>query len=198
MQSSVYSDIFQTIWNGFYHFLVHSGLILSHSSVITFLGSSLWEMEWFHISVPNLVQILSIAFKSGDWGGVVINFGQTYKHHPLIKCEEFGGHRHGKMQNFLKSKVFQHWLSDVLEECYVYWTVHHLESWIKPDQFDVICFIISLFTAQNISNVSTSIFRSLRFSVDLFHVLYWSGSMCVGFMVWFGWGGVVSLCRLKH
>ena len=34
--------------------------------------------------------------------------------------------------------------------------------------------------------------------VDLFHVLYCSGSMCVGVMVWFGWGGVVSLCRLKH
>ena len=28
--------------------------------------------------------------------------------------------------------------------------------------------------------------------VDLFHVLYCSGSMCVGVTVWFGWGGVVS------
>ena len=34
--------------------------------------------------------------------------------------------------------------------------------------------------------------------VELFHVLYFSGSMCVGVTVWFGWGGVVSLCRLKH
>ena len=33
--------------------------------------------------------------------------------------------------------------------------------------------------------------------VELFHVLYCSGSMCVGVTVWFGWGGVVSLCRLK-
>jgi len=41
------------------------------------------------------------------------------------------------------------------------------------------------------------IFRSLRLTVDLFHVLYFSGSMCVGVTVWFGWGGVVSLCRLK-
>ena len=24
------------------------------------------------------------------------------------------------------------------------------------------------------------------------------GSMCVGVTVWFGWGVVVSLCRLKH
>jgi len=76
--------------------------------------------------------------------------------------------------------------------------VRHLDSCIKIDQLDVTCFIISLFTAQHVSNVSTSIFRSLRFTVDLFHVLYFSGSMCVGVTVWFGWGGVVSLCRLQH
>ena len=26
---------------------------------------------------------------------------------------------------------------------------------------------------------------------ELFHVMYCSGSMCVGFTLWFGWGGVV-------
>ena len=81
---------------------------------------------------------------------------------------------------------------------YVYWTVHHLHSSIKINQLDVTCFIISLFTAQHVSDVSTSIFSSSRIIVDLFHVLYCSGSMCVGVTVWFGWGGVVSLCRLKH
>ena len=70
---------------------------------------------------------------------------------------------------------------------YVYWTVHHLDSWIKIDQLHVTCFTISLFTAQHVSNVSTAIFRSLRLIVDLFHVLYCSGSMCVGVTVWFGW-----------
>ena len=49
---------------------------------------------------------------------------------------------------------------------YVYWTVHHVDSWIKIDQLDVTCFIISLFTAQHVSNVSTSIFRSLRLVVN--------------------------------
>ena len=44
---------------------------------------------------------------------------------------------------------------------------------IKTDQLDVTRFIISLFTAQHVSNVSASIFRSLRLTV-------------------------VSLCRLKH
>ena len=82
-------------------------------------------------------------------------------------------------------------------ESYVYWTVHHLDRWIKIDLLDVTFFIISLFTAQHVRNVSTSIFRSLRLIVDLFHVLYCSGSMCVGVTVWFGWCGVVSLCRLK-
>jgi len=32
--------------------------------------------------------------------------------------------------------------------------------------------------------------------VELFHALYCSGSMCVGVTLWFGWGGVVSVCRL--
>ena len=53
------------------------------------------------------------------------------------------------------------------------------------------CSFISLFNVQHVSNVSTSIFRSLRLIVDLFHVLYCSGSVCVGVTVWFGWGGVV-------
>ena len=38
---------------------------------------------------------------------------------------------------------------------------------------------------------------ALRIIVNLFHVLYCSGSMCVGVTVWFGWGGVGSLCKLQ-
>jgi len=34
--------------------------------------------------------------------------------------------------------------------------------------------------------------------VELFYGLYCSGSMCVGVTLWFGWSGVVSVCRLKH
>jgi len=34
--------------------------------------------------------------------------------------------------------------------------------------------------------------------VELFHGLYCSGSMCVGVTLWFGCGGAVSVCRLKH
>ena len=72
-------------------------------------------------------------------------------------------------------------------------------KWLNKDRpTDVTCFIISLFTAQYVSNVSTSISRSLRLIVDLFRVLYCSGSMRVGVTVWFGWVGVVSLCRLKQ
>jgi hypothetical protein len=74
--------------------------------------------------------------------------------------------------------------------------VNYLDRWIKIDQLDVTCFI-SLFTVQHVSNVSTSFFRSLLLIVDLFHVSYYSGSMCVGVTLWIGWGGVVSLWRLK-
>jgi len=34
--------------------------------------------------------------------------------------------------------------------------------------------------------------------VELFHGLYCSGSTCVGVTLWFGCGGVVSVCRLRH
>ena len=34
--------------------------------------------------------------------------------------------------------------------------------------------------------------------VELFHGLCCSGSMCVGVTLWFGCGGVVSVCGLKH
>ena len=34
--------------------------------------------------------------------------------------------------------------------------------------------------------------------VELFHGLYCSGSMCVDVTLWFGWGGVVPGCWLKH
>ena len=33
--------------------------------------------------------------------------------------------------------------------------------------------------------------------VELFHWLYCSGLMHVGVTLWFGWGGVVSRCRLQ-
>jgi len=33
---------------------------------------------------------------------------------------------------------------------------------------------------------------------ELFHGLHCSGSMCLGVTLWFGWGRVVSGCRLKQ
>ena len=47
-------------------------------------------------------------------------------------------------------------------DSYVYGTVHHLDSWIKRDQLDATCSIISLFNAEHVSDVNTSILRSLR------------------------------------
>ena len=34
--------------------------------------------------------------------------------------------------------------------------------------------------------------------VELFHGLYCFGKTCVGVTSWFGWGGVVSGCRLQQ
>jgi len=62
---------------------------------------------------------------------------------------------------------------------YVYRTVHHLDSWVKRDQLEATCFIITLFSAQHVSDVNTSILRSLQL---IRWVTSWvvSGSMYVG------------------
>ena len=64
----------------------------------------------------------------------------------------------------------------LLQDSYVFWTVHHLHSGVKRDQLDVTCFIISLFNAQHVSNVNTTILRSLR-------LICWDISWVV--LIWF-------------
>jgi len=73
------------------------------------------------------------------------------------------------------SLTFRLKVNDKLLSCYAYWTVHHLDSWIKIDQLDVTRFIISSFSAQHVSNVSTSILRSLRLTC---WVISWVVLLC--------------------
>jgi len=49
-------------------------------------------------------------------------------------------------------------------EPYVYWTVHHCDSWRIRDQLDVTIYYIlfHFFYAQHVSDINTSIIRSLR------------------------------------
>ena len=109
-----------------------------------------------------------------------------------------------KMCGLISSATFVWNISHFKKNCarydkksYVYWTVHHLDSWVKRDQLDATCFIITLFSAQHVSDVNTAILRSLRL---IRRVTSWvvSGSMCVGVPLQCGYGGVVSVCRLKH
>ena len=75
---------------------------------------------------------------------------------------------------------------------YVYWTVHHLDSWVKRDQLDVTCFIISLFIAQHVSDVNTTILRSLRlicWVISCF-VLIWFDVCWFYVVVWLWWCGI--------
>jgi len=47
-----------------------------------------------------------------------------------------------------------------------------------------------VFNAHHVSDVNTSILRSLRLIAELFHALYCSGTKCVGVTLWFAWDGV--------
>ena len=75
---------------------------------------------------------------------------------------------------------------------YVYWTVHHLDNWIKRDQLGVTCFLFHYLMLNIFRMLIQPSSGACDLFVELFHGLYCSGSMCVGVTVWFGWGGVVS------
>ena len=64
--------------------------------------------------------------------------------------------------------------------------------WIKRDQLDVTCFIISLFNAQHVSDVNTSILRSLRLILWVISwvVLLWFDVRWCYVVVWLGWCGI--------
>jgi len=70
--------------------------------------------------------------------------------------------------------------------------VHHFDSWVKGDQLDVTCFIISLFNAQHASDVNTFILRSLRFIcwVISWVVLLWFDVCWCYVVVWLWWCGI--------
>jgi len=65
-------------------------------------------------------------------------------------------------------------------------------SWIKRDQLDVTSFIISLFNTQHVSDVNTSILRSLRLicSVISWVVLIWFDVCWCYVVVWLWWSGI--------
>ena len=78
--------------------------------------------------------------------------------------------------------------SKILRNC-----TRNLGSWIQRDQLDVTCFFISLFNAQHVSDVNTSIFRSLRLIcwVISWVVLLWFDVCWCYVLVWLGWCGIL-------
>ena len=81
--------------------------------------------------------------------------------------------------------------------------MHHLDSWVKRDQLDVTCFIISLFNAQHVLDVNTSILRSLRLIcwVISWVVLLWFDVCWCYVVVWLGWCGIcmqAEACNTTH
>ena len=66
------------------------------------------------------------------------------------------------------------------------------DSWVKRDQLDVTCFMISLLNAQHVSDVSTSILRSLRLMcwVISWVLLLWFDVCWCYVVVWLWWCGI--------
>ena len=70
--------------------------------------------------------------------------------------------------------------------------IEHKMCWVKRDQLDATYFIITLFSAQHVSDVNTSILRSLRLIrwVTSWVVLLWFDVCWCYVVVWLWWCGI--------
>jgi len=86
-------------------------------------------------------------------------------------------------------KMLSHNIHNKVMFIYIYIYIY---IWIKRDQLDVTCFIISLFNAQQVSDVNTSILRSLQVMcwVILWVVLIWFDVCWCYVVVWLWWCGI--------
>ena len=72
--------------------------------------------------------------------------------------------------------------------------MRHFGNWIKRDQLHVTCFFISLFSAQHVSDVNTSILRSMRLIcwVIAWVLLLWFDAFWCYVVVWLGCCGICT------
>ena len=87
----------------------------------------------------------------------------------------------------------------------IYFNNYPLHSWIKRDQLDVTCFIISLFNTQHVSDVNTSNLRSLRlicwvisWVVLLWFDVCWCYVVSVVCYPYAGWGTASACTRIPY
>ena len=78
------------------------------------------------------------------------------------------------------------WFRHLKYASYVYWTVHHLDSWIKRDQLDITCFLFHYLLLNMFRMLVHPSSGTCDLFDELFHGLYCSGSMRVGITLWFG------------
>jgi len=113
-----------------------------------------WHLRYKHTRSSQQIKLTGIQTANGT-----VNKTGLCKAHVPHCSRAFPGLA---VQNFTSSIKVPAKQSKGPFRSYVYWIVHHLDSWIKRDQLDVTCFIISLLNAQHLSDVNTSVLRSLQ------------------------------------
>ena len=105
--------------------------------------------------------------------------------------------------SFEKCFVFLHqyfpkYVYNVTYDSYVYWAVHLLDSWKRKTNLMSLALLFHYLMLNMFRMLIHPSSGACDLFVGLFHELYCSGSIGVGVALWFGCGGVVSVCRLRH
>ena len=148
------------------------------------------EARWRQLVLCTRSLLQMIQAKRGGWQELQFRYHAFFRPVNSFRCYDL---HNPAMRNthIILSLVITIKEGDI---SYVYWNVHHLDSWIKRDQLDVTCFIVSVFNAQHVSGVNTSTLRSLRLIcwVISWVVLFWFDVCWCCVVVWLGWCGILK------
>jgi len=135
--------------------------------------------NWNSLSMCNTIIIMEAKF----WHKLDSKTDEKAKNHLMKNLQEktFFRRRFICKCNINMDLEARSWLLD-LKIC----------SWVKRDQLDAPCFIITLFSAQHVSVVNTSILRSLRLMcwVTSWVALIWFDVCWCYVAVWLWWCGI--------
>jgi len=85
--------------------------------------------------------------------------------------------------------------TQIILKSYVYWTMHHCNSWWLTDQLMSLAILFHFLCAQHVSDINISIIRTLRLCCWITTLLIVLFSVRCVLEIWCGWVWVVSVLQ---
>ena len=101
-----------------------------------------------------------------------------------------------RLRDHADKSIIDQYLENHSKQAYVYWTVHHCNSWRIKDQLDVTCYFISLLMCSACFGHQYILQQELATVLLNYHIGNLFSVRCV-LKIWCGWVWVVSVLQAE-